>query len=54
MITLSIIKADVGGLVGHTTAHPDLIDKAREELEKPRNVGSLSITSSAVRAMIYN
>jgi fructose 1,6-bisphosphate aldolase/phosphatase len=28
-ITLSVIKADVGGLVGHTNVHPELLEKAR-------------------------
>ena len=29
-ITVSVIKADVGGYVGHTSVHPALLDKARE------------------------
>ncbi len=33
-ITLSVIKADVGGFVGHSTVHPELIETAREELSK--------------------
>lgn len=33
-ITLSVIKADVGGFVGHCTVHPDLLEKAKGELEK--------------------
>ena len=41
MVTLSIIKADVGGWVGHTTIHPDLEDRAREELEKSKRSGFL-------------
>lgn len=28
-ITLSVIKADIGGFVGHSSVHPDLLDKAR-------------------------
>jgi len=31
--TLSIIKADVGGFPGHASVHPELVKKAREELE---------------------
>jgi len=30
--TLSVIKADVGGFVGHSSIHEDLIDKAKERL----------------------
>lgn len=29
-ITLSVIKADVGGFVGHSNVHPELLAKARE------------------------
>jgi fructose 1,6-bisphosphate aldolase/phosphatase len=32
-ITVSVIKADVGGFVGHSSIHDDLIDTARERLE---------------------
>ena len=28
-ITLSVIKADVGGFVGHSSVHPDLMEAAR-------------------------
>ncbi len=33
-ITLSVIKADVGGHVGHTIVHPALMDCAREVLDE--------------------
>ena len=33
-ITLSVIKADVGGFVGHSGVHEDLLAKARETLGK--------------------
>lgn len=36
-VTLSVIKADVGGLVGHTTVHPDLLKAAEQALERARN-----------------
>lgn len=36
MITLSVIKADVGGYVGHSSMHPDIMAKAQEQLEKAR------------------
>lgn len=32
-ITLSVIKADVGGFVGHASVHPALLEKAKEVLE---------------------
>ncbi|MEW6242681.1 MAG: fructose-1,6-bisphosphate aldolase/phosphatase [Bacillota bacterium] len=31
-ITLSVIKADIGGFVGHSSVHPALLDRAREVL----------------------
>ena len=31
-ITLSVIKADVGGFVGHSDVHPDLLSAANEYL----------------------
>ncbi len=31
-VTLSVIKADVGGFVGHSHMHPALIERAKEEL----------------------
>lgn len=31
-ITLSVIKADVGGFVGHSSVHPDLLEAARSHL----------------------
>ncbi len=33
-ITLSVIKADVGGWVGHSTCHPDMMALAREIVQK--------------------
>ena len=35
-LTLSVIKADVGSLVGHSCIHPDLEDTARTELAKAK------------------
>lgn len=31
-ITLTVIKADVGGYVGHSGVHPELLEKAKEKL----------------------
>ena len=36
MLTLSIIKADTGGFVGHSAVHPDMIDLARWALDEVR------------------
>ncbi|MBI2323180.1 MAG: fructose 1,6-bisphosphatase, partial [Chloroflexi bacterium] len=41
VLTLSVIKADVGGYVGHSSMHPDLESKAREELAKAQQSGLL-------------
>ncbi len=40
-ITLSVIKADVGGWVGHSAMHPDLEAAARDVLEAGRQQGTL-------------
>ena len=40
-ITLSAIKADIGGYVGHSESHPDVLAKAAECLEKAKNEGLL-------------
>ncbi|MEA3298093.1 MAG: fructose 1,6-bisphosphatase, partial [Chloroflexota bacterium] len=40
-ITLSLIKADVGGYVGHSSCHPDLLDKAKESMEHAKQQGLL-------------
>jgi fructose 1,6-bisphosphate aldolase/phosphatase len=41
LITISAIKADVGGYVGHSAMHPDVLEKGREEVEKARQQGLL-------------
>lgn len=40
-VTLSVIKADVGGYVGHSSSHPLLLEKARENLTKAQKSGLL-------------
>ncbi len=40
-LTLSVIKADVGGWVGHCTSHPDMLALAREHLAKAVEQGLL-------------
>lgn len=38
-VTLSVIKADVGGLVGHCYIHSDLLEIGEESLKKARDEG---------------
>lgn len=40
-ITLSVIKADIGGFVGHSAMHPDLMDRAIEHLNTAKAQGLL-------------
>lgn len=40
-VTLSVIKADVGGYVGHSAMHPDLLEEARQKMEVKRSSGKL-------------
>ncbi len=40
-ITVSLIKADVGGLPGHVTVADELIEKAEENLQQAKNSGLL-------------
>ena len=40
-VTLSVIKADVGGYVGHSESHPDILARARELLAKAKKQGLL-------------
>jgi len=36
VITASGIKADIGGYVGHSAMHPDILALGQEEMEKAR------------------
>ena len=40
-ITLSVLKADIGGFVGHSESHPDILAKADECLAKAKDEGLL-------------
>jgi len=42
VVTLSVIKADIGGYVGHSESHPEILDLGREELEKAKQRGLLT------------
>ncbi len=35
-VTISVIKADIGGYVGHSSSHPDILKKAESMLEKAK------------------
>ena len=39
--TLSVIKADVGGYVGHSSIHPRLMEEAEKRLTRAREKGPL-------------
>ncbi|MCH6555175.1 MAG: fructose 1,6-bisphosphatase [Chloroflexi bacterium] len=41
MVTISVIKADIGGFVGHSESHPEILDLGREEMEKAKQRGLL-------------
>lgn len=41
MLTLSIIKADTGGWVGHSAVHPEQVEEARGRLVRARDHGLL-------------
>jgi fructose 1,6-bisphosphate aldolase/phosphatase len=40
-ITLSVIKADIGGYVGHSASHPDILTLAKAILQEEKNKGFL-------------
>ena len=40
-ITLSVIKADIGGYVGHSESHPDILARASECMDKAKRGGLL-------------
>ena len=41
MLTISVIKADIGGMVGHSSSHPDILDLGREDLGHAKQSGLL-------------
>jgi len=40
-VTLSVIKADIGGFVGHSDSHPDILELARECTDRAKTSGLL-------------
>ena len=47
-LTLSVIKADIGGYVGHSESHPDILTKARERMDKAKKQGLLGFTAEVI------
>jgi fructose 1,6-bisphosphate aldolase/phosphatase len=41
VVTISVIKADIGGYVGHSSSHPDILDLGRGEMEAAKQRGLL-------------
>jgi fructose 1,6-bisphosphate aldolase/phosphatase len=40
-VTLSVIKADIGGFVGHSSSHPDVLQEAEKSLAQAKKSGLL-------------
>ncbi|NPB07110.1 MAG: fructose 1,6-bisphosphatase [Aquificae bacterium] len=40
-VTLSVIKADIGGFVGHSSTHPEVVAKVKEVVEQEVEKGNL-------------
>ncbi len=40
-VTLSVIKADIGGYVGHSSSHPDVLQEAEKSLAQAKKSGFL-------------
>ncbi len=40
-ITVSLIKADVGGFFGHSSVHPELMERAKKQMKQAKNDGLL-------------
>ena len=40
-ITISVIKADIGGYVGHSSMHPNILTNAMQSLEKAKGKGTI-------------
>jgi hypothetical protein len=52
-ITLSVIKANVGGFVGNADTHEDVLEKARESLSKASSKGLLIDSWTAAAATTW-
>ena len=40
-VTVSVIKADIGGYVGHSASHPDILELAEKHLDKAMAAGTI-------------
>jgi fructose 1,6-bisphosphate aldolase/phosphatase len=40
-VTLSVVKADIGGYVGHSESHPDILERAKSDMVKAKADGLL-------------
>ncbi len=47
-LTLSVIKADIGGFVGHSSVHKDVLEKVREVAEDGKDKGIILDVSTLV------
>lgn len=41
-VTFSVIKADIGGYVGHTTVHPDVVACCEEQMAQAKKKGTIT------------
>jgi fructose 1,6-bisphosphate aldolase/phosphatase len=41
-VTISVIKADIGGYVGHSSSHPDILARAKQSLNHARTDGTVT------------
>lgn len=47
-LTLSVIKADIGGFVGHSSVHKEVVEKVREVAEDGKDRGIIRDVSILV------
>ena len=52
-ITISVIKADMGGYVGHSSLHTDLLKAAEDRLSNAASCSLLKITLEQHRSALY-
>jgi fructose 1,6-bisphosphate aldolase/phosphatase len=48
-VTLSVIKADIGRFVGHSSAHPEILAKAEQCLRTAKRNGVLILPYDQLR-----
>lgn len=47
-ITLSVIKADIGGFVGHSSVHPEVLNRVKEVAQEAKDNGTIKDVSVIV------